>query len=115
IPFRDGIKYQTRILHMLPRAVYRKLLIVEEIPTNELMLPLQFSASIITLVQPAFSALQLIYRLTHVLRYGSLRSLKKRKTDGFKEMGIIEERRLKIQTRYFLCSLFGREHYNYRL
>ena len=36
------VRNETRILHMLPRAVYRKLVIVDEIPTKEIMLLLQF-------------------------------------------------------------------------
>ena len=100
------VRNKTRTSHMLPRAVHRKLQRTKSCSHCNFG-PLL----LLTLVQLAFSVPQLFCLLTHVVSaVHDMNSLKKKKkTDGFKEMEIIE-RFLKTQTRYLLCSLFERGH-----
>ena len=93
---------ETRMLHMLPCTVYKKLVNVDESPTNEIMLLLQFWASVI-----ANSSTASIFSLTAVLAAHACGQLnvvmawitefvnESRKTDGFNGMGVIVERHLR--------------------
>ena len=97
---------ETRVLHVLPCAVYKKLVNVEENSINIFMLCFQFVAAAI-----ANSSTVGIFSLAAVLAahaYGQLsvvmvwitefvnQSRNQKKTDDFKEIGIIVERHLRV-------------------
>lgn len=93
---------ETRMLHELPCTVYKKLVNVDESRTNEIMLLVQFWASVI-----ANSSTASIFSLAAVLAAHACGQLnvvmawitdfvnESRKTDGFKGMGVIVERHLR--------------------
>ncbi|XP_043517209.1 odorant receptor 82a-like [Frieseomelitta varia] len=93
---------ETRMLHALPCTVYKKLVNVDETPTNEIMLLVQFWASVI-----ANSSTASIFSLAAVLAAHACGQLnvvmawitefvnESRKTGGFKGLGVIVERHLR--------------------
>ena len=96
---------ETRILHVLPCAVYKKLVNVDESPANEIMLFLQIWAALI-----ANSSTVGIFSLAAVLAAHACGQLdvimmwitkfvkeakQRKKTSSFREIGVIVERHLR--------------------
>ncbi|XP_050481086.1 uncharacterized protein LOC126869031 isoform X2 [Bombus huntii] len=99
------IANETRVLHVLPCAVYKKLVNVDEIPTNEFMLFLQIWSTVIA----NFSTIG-IFSLAAVLTAHACGQLNvitlwiaefvnetrvEKKTGGFIQIGVIVERHLR--------------------